>query len=68
MWEMMQGLMPRRRNRKNGMGTVTAIVVGAGVGIAAWEMVRRTNLIGNGGESVDQMQNIASDMMNAITD
>ncbi|WAH36591.1 hypothetical protein [Alicyclobacillus dauci] len=34
-------MMPRRRN---GMGTMTALVVGASVGIAAWEAVRKTNM------------------------
>lgn len=32
-------VMPRRRN---GMGTMTALFVGASVGIAAWEAVRKS--------------------------
>lgn len=54
MWELMNGmtgnmrnrLMPRRQN--NGMGTITAVVLGASVGIAAWETFRRTRMNGNG--------------------
>ncbi|MCL6445534.1 MAG: hypothetical protein K6T83_19110 [Alicyclobacillus sp.] len=46
MWEFMNGMtdgirsrmMPRRRN---GMGTMTAMLIGASVGIAAWEAMRR---------------------------
>jgi len=47
MWDMMTGMangmrsrfMPRRRN---GVGTMTALMIGASVGIAAWESIRRT--------------------------
>jgi len=47
MWDMMNGmansvrnrLMPRRRN---GVGTMTAMLIGASVGIAAWEAIRKT--------------------------
>jgi hypothetical protein len=46
MWDLMNGMaagvrhriMPRRRN---GIGTMTAMLVGASVGIAAWEALRR---------------------------
>ncbi|MCL6626742.1 hypothetical protein [Alicyclobacillus shizuokensis] len=46
MWDLMSGMadgvrhrmMPRRRN---GMHTMTAMLVGASVGIAAWEALRR---------------------------
>lgn len=49
MWEFMNGftngvrsrVMPRRRN---GVGTMTAMLIGASVGIAAWEAVRRNNV------------------------
>lgn len=48
MWGIVNGItdgvrgriMPRRRN---GIGTMTAMVIGASVGIAAWEAVRRNN-------------------------
>lgn len=61
MWEMINDMMPRR---KRGMNTVTAMVIGAGVGIAAWEMMRRNN---NGmGESRNDMSRIADSMMDAI--
>ncbi|RIV24255.1 hypothetical protein D2Q93_07375 [Alicyclobacillaceae bacterium I2511] len=47
MWEIMNGMannvrgrvMPRRRN---GVNTMTAVLVGASVGIAAWEAIRRS--------------------------
>ncbi|MCL6631348.1 MAG: hypothetical protein K6T63_01840 [Alicyclobacillus herbarius] len=46
MWDLMNGMadgvrhrmMPRRRN---GINTMTAMLVGASVGIAAWEAFRR---------------------------
>lgn len=60
MWELINGMMPRR---KRGMNTVTALVVGAGVGIAAWEMMRRNNVTG---ESAEDMGRIAESMMDAI--
>lgn len=52
MWEMMSNMMPNmgrmmpgRRNR--GMNTATAMLIGAGIGIATWEMMRRSNTTGN---------------------
>ncbi|PWK13745.1 hypothetical protein [Tumebacillus permanentifrigoris] len=60
MWELINDMMPRR---KRGINTVTALVVGAGVGIAAWEMMRRNNVAG---ESSDDMGRIAESMMDAI--
>ncbi|OFW77162.1 MAG: hypothetical protein A2201_04145 [Alicyclobacillus sp. RIFOXYA1_FULL_53_8] len=47
MWEFVNGMangvrgrmMPRRHN---GMNTMTAMVIGASVGIAAWETMRRS--------------------------
>jgi hypothetical protein len=47
MWELMNGMangvrnrvMPRRRN---GVGTMTAMLIGASVGIAAWEAYRKS--------------------------
>lgn len=62
MWDMITDMMPRK---KRGLNTMTAMVVGAGVGIAAWEMMRRNNV---GGESTDQMTQIADQMMDAIND
>ena len=37
-------MMPRRRN---GVGTMTAMLIGASVGIAAWEAYRRTQAQSN---------------------
>jgi hypothetical protein len=62
MWNMITDMIPRR-NR--GMNTMTAMVLGAGIGIAAWEMMRRNNVAGN---STDQMTQIANSMMDAITE
>ncbi|MFD2169582.1 hypothetical protein [Tumebacillus lipolyticus] len=62
MWNMITDMMPRR---KNGMNTVTAMMLGAGIGIAAWEMMRRNNASGNGANQMDQ---IADSMMNAINE
>lgn len=47
MWDLMNGMtegvrsrfMPRRRS---GVGTMTAVLIGASVGIAAWEAWRRS--------------------------
>jgi hypothetical protein len=53
MWEMMNGMTNGMRNRlmprrhRNGIGTITAVVLGASVGIAAWETYRRTRMNGN---------------------
>jgi hypothetical protein len=49
MWELMSGVansvrdrvMPKRRS---GMGTMTAVLIGASVGIAAWEAVRKSQV------------------------
>ncbi|MDB5085008.1 MAG: hypothetical protein JWN30_1894 [Bacilli bacterium] len=45
MWNRMDGVMDvfpgRRRNNGGGMNTFTAIVVGAGIGIATWEVMKR---------------------------
>lgn len=67
MWDMIQDMMPRR---KRGMNTLTAMALGAGVGIAAWEMMRRNNVAGNMGDMADmgQMTQIADSMMDAIND
>lgn len=64
MWDMINDLMPRRR--RNGMNTVTAMVIGAGVGIAAWEMMRRNNVAGGTLDNMGGMNDIANSMMDAI--
>ena len=64
MWDMINDLLPRRR--RNGMNTVTAMVIGAGVGIAAWEMMRRNNVAGDAMDNMGGMNDIASTMMDAI--
>ncbi len=70
MWELMNGMtnsvrsrmMPRRRN---GVGTMTAMLIGASVGIAAWETIRKSQLAsrvtsnGNAG-------NLAQEVMDQI--
>jgi hypothetical protein len=61
MWEMITDMMPRR---KRGMNTLTAIAIGAGVGIAAWELMRRNNVAGDS----DSMARIADSMMDAINE
>lgn len=47
MWELMNGMANGMRNRmmprrRSGMGTMTAMVIGASVGIAAWEALRKS--------------------------
>jgi hypothetical protein len=59
MWEMITDMMPRR---KRGMNTLTALAIGAGVGIAAWELMRRNNVAGDS----DSMARITNSMMDAI--
>ncbi|MDQ0190767.1 hypothetical protein JI721_08590 [Alicyclobacillus cycloheptanicus] len=65
MWDLMNGMadgvrsrfMPRRRN---GVGTMTAMLIGASVGIAAWEAWRRTqpmSRIGDGA-AAEMAQNV----------
>lgn len=46
MWEMVSNVMPnvgRMGRRNRGMNTITAMLLGAGIGIATWEVMRRTN-------------------------
>lgn len=67
MWEMMNGMaggvrgrfMPRR-NR--GVGTMTAMFIGASVGIAAWEAWRRAQPMSRAGD------NAASKMAQGVID
>jgi|GEM_PF-2198080 len=71
MWEMMNGMrsrmMPRRRN---GMGTMTALLVGASVGIAAWEAMRRGNVVGrittSGSAMNSSAEKAAEDVLNDL--
>lgn len=49
MWGMIDdrmGMMPRKRARGN-MNAMTAMLLGAGIGITAWEIMRRRNSAGN---------------------
>jgi hypothetical protein len=72
MWELMNGMAGTMRNRwmprrSTGMGTMTAVVLGASVGIAAWETFRRTRMNGNvmGMGAAGQM---AEQVMNSLND
>ena len=71
MWEMMNGarsrMMPRRRN---GMGTMTALLVGASVGIAARETMRRGNVVGriNTGGTRSGAESMAKEAMDELSD
>lgn len=70
MWEMMNGMTDGMRSRftprrNQGVGTMTAMVIGASVGIAAWEAWRRTQPMSRMGSStasrmaqdaIDQLQ------------
>lgn len=60
-------MMSRRRS---GMGTMTALFVGASVGIAAWEAVRKTQGVsrqsGSGSSSSDSAMGIAQEVMREI--
>jgi hypothetical protein len=80
MWEMMSNMMPYmgrmmpgRRNRR--MNTATAMLLGAGIGIATWEVMRRTNAagtlaamgnMGNQGLSDSAIAEVADQMMDTI--
>lgn len=72
MMNMMAGavrhrMMPRR---KSGMGTMTALFVGASVGIAAWEAVRKSQSgmrqSGSATSSHDSPVGIAEEVMREI--
>lgn len=79
MWEMMNGmangvrrrLMPRRRS---GVGTMTAMLVGASVGIAAWEAMRRGQVGARLGSSMSSAasqssaERIAAEVLDEIDD
>ncbi|WP_018132638.1 hypothetical protein [Effusibacillus pohliae] len=72
MWEMVSNMipmanrmMPGRRNR--GMNTATAMLIGAAVGIATWEVVRRTTPMGNlRGVNDKALSDMAEEVMDAI--
>ncbi|UOF91063.1 hypothetical protein LSG31_02030 [Fodinisporobacter ferrooxydans] len=59
MFELMNTFMPRRRN--NGMGMFTSMLVGATVGIAAWEVTRRAMSGNTGGQITDKAINQMAD-------
>ncbi len=70
MWELMNGMangvrnrmMPRRRN---GVGTMTAMLIGASVGIAAWEAYRRAQPASRMASN-DSANKIAQEVMEQI--
>lgn len=75
MWEMMNGMTNGMRNRfmprkRNNMGTMTAMIVGASVGIAAWEAMRRGNVVGRVGNRGMQSsaEEVAEQVMNQLDD
>lgn len=75
MWEMMNGMTNGMRNRfmprkRNNMGTMTAMIVGASVGIAAWEAMRRGNVVGRVGNHGMQSsaEEVAEQVMNQLDD
>jgi hypothetical protein len=62
MWGFVDDVMdmvPRKRNR--GMSTMTALLLGAGIGITAWEVMRRRNPSGNA-----DMAKIAQTVIDAV--
>jgi hypothetical protein len=62
MFEFMDGFMPRKR--RNGFGTITSMLLGASVGIAAWEIIRRnTNMNQAGNMDIEKM---ADTVMNSM--
>ncbi|EJY56178.1 hypothetical protein URH17368_1183 [Alicyclobacillus hesperidum URH17-3-68] len=73
MWNVMnamtgmarQRMMPRRRG--NGVGTMTALLIGASVGIAAWEAVRQVQGRNSGSQSNNSSaMEIAQEVMSEI--
>jgi hypothetical protein len=70
MWELMNGMANSVRNRvmprrRNGIGTMTAMVLGASVGIAAWETYRRSR--GTQGSGLDaNPAKVAQEVMNSL--
>lgn len=78
MWEVMNGMTNGMRNRfmprrRNNMGTMTAMLVGASVGIAAWEAMRRGNVpsrINNRAQNMagNSAEQVAEKVMNQLDD
>lgn len=73
MWEMVSNMVPAARmmgRRNRGMNTATAMLVGAGIGIAAWEIMRRNNAMGNLRSNMNVnnqgMGEMAEEVLNAI--
>lgn len=69
MWELMNGMANGMRNRwmpkrNHGMGTMTAMVVGASVGIAAWETFKRTR--GNGNGMSSEIEHAAQEVISQV--
>lgn len=69
MWEIMNGMANSMRNRvmprrRNGMGTMTAMVLGASVGIAAWETYRRSRIPNSGLD--ENPAKVAQEVMNNL--
>lgn len=72
MWNMMSTVAGAARHRmmpqrRSGMGTMTALFIGASVGIAAWEAVRQMQ--GKNGKTVGEgtsAAKIAQDVMSEI--
>lgn len=60
MWEFIQDAGPsmRRSRRNSGLSTLPAMLIGASVGIAAWEMAKKRNVAGNMAENVADMANV----------
>lgn len=65
MFELLNAWMPRRNNR---MGTFTSMMIGATVGIAAWEISRRAMNNGRGGQTMTNraIEQVADTVMNSI--
>ncbi|MBF8378532.1 hypothetical protein IW967_11775 [Alicyclobacillus mali] len=69
MWNMMNAMSGMARGRMNwrrrdhGMGTMTALLIGASVGIAAWEAVRQMQ---NKSSMPSGAQELAQQMMDEI--
>jgi hypothetical protein len=69
MWELMNGMANNMRNRfrpprrQNGVGTMTAMLLGASVGIAAWETMRRSR---NNGSMPTDAAKVAQEVMDSL--
>ncbi|WP_062307282.1 hypothetical protein [Alicyclobacillus sendaiensis] len=69
MWNMMNAMSGMARNRMNwrrqnhGVGTMTALLIGASVGIAAWEAVRQMQ---NKQQAPNAAQDLAQQMLDEI--